>query len=120
MGVVGKDRRSVYEPGRRSRSWLKTKVPGAHLAHDWKGDASIDVHGRLHDDGWFRLLQRSRRCSGDENEIRACKNGSPSSIARKLAAIAVYDRSIDHPTPTAHDVVRAAVRGTRRQLKVFL
>jgi ATP-dependent DNA ligase len=23
-GVVGKDRRSVYEPGRRSRSWLET------------------------------------------------------------------------------------------------
>jgi bifunctional non-homologous end joining protein LigD len=38
-GVVGKDRRSVYEPGRRSRSWLKTKVPGAHLAHEWNGDA---------------------------------------------------------------------------------
>jgi bifunctional non-homologous end joining protein LigD len=38
-GVIGKDRRSVYEPGRRSRSWLKTKVPGAHLAHEWNGDA---------------------------------------------------------------------------------
>jgi bifunctional non-homologous end joining protein LigD len=38
-GVVGKDRTSVYEPGRRSRSWLKTKVPGAHLAHEWNGDA---------------------------------------------------------------------------------
>jgi bifunctional non-homologous end joining protein LigD len=38
-GVVGKDRRSVYEPGQRSRSWLKTKVPGAHLAHEWNGDA---------------------------------------------------------------------------------
>jgi bifunctional non-homologous end joining protein LigD len=39
-GVVGKDRRSAYEPGRRSRSWLKTKVPGAHLAHEWNGDGS--------------------------------------------------------------------------------
>jgi bifunctional non-homologous end joining protein LigD len=39
-GVVGKDRRSAYEPGRRSRSWLKTKVPGAHLAHGWNGDGS--------------------------------------------------------------------------------
>ena len=26
-GIVGKDRRSAYEPGRRCRSWLKTKVP---------------------------------------------------------------------------------------------
>ena len=38
-GVVGKDRRSVYEPGRRSRWWLKTKVPGAHLAHERNGNA---------------------------------------------------------------------------------
>jgi bifunctional non-homologous end joining protein LigD len=38
-GVIAKDRRSAYEPGRRSRSWLKTKVPGAHLAHEWNGDA---------------------------------------------------------------------------------
>jgi hypothetical protein len=42
----------------------------------------------------------------------------PATIARKLAAIAVYHRSMDHPTPTAHDVVRAVVRGTRRQLGV--
>jgi transposase len=39
-GVVAKDRRSVYEPGQRSRSWLKTKVPGAHLAHEWNADAT--------------------------------------------------------------------------------
>jgi site-specific recombinase XerD len=42
----------------------------------------------------------------------------PATIARKLAAIAVYHRSMDHPTPTDHDVVRAVVRGTRRQLGV--
>jgi integrase len=42
----------------------------------------------------------------------------PATIARKLAAIAVYHRSTDHPTPTDHDVVRAVVRGTRRQLGV--
>jgi hypothetical protein len=42
----------------------------------------------------------------------------PATIARKLAAIAVYHSSMDHPTPTAHDVVRAVVRGTRRQLGV--
>jgi hypothetical protein len=36
----------------------------------------------------------------------------------KLAAIAVYHRSTDHLTPTDHDVVRAVVRGTRRQLGV--
>jgi len=42
----------------------------------------------------------------------------PATIARKLAAIAVYHRSLDHPTPTDHDVVRAVVRGTRRQLGV--
>src|SRR5450755_2451846 len=39
----------------------------------------------------------------------------PATIARKLAAITVYHRSTDHPTPTDHDVVRAVVRGTRRQ-----
>jgi len=38
-GIVAKDRRSVYEPGRRSRAWFKTKVPDAHLAHEWNGDA---------------------------------------------------------------------------------
>jgi integrase len=42
----------------------------------------------------------------------------PATIARKLAAIAVYHRSMNHPTPTDHDVVRAVVRGTRRQLGV--
>src|ERR1019366_9673024 len=42
----------------------------------------------------------------------------PATIARKLAAVAVYHRSIDHSTPTDHDVVRAVVRGTRRQLGV--
>jgi hypothetical protein len=42
----------------------------------------------------------------------------PATIARKLAAIGVYHRSMDHPTPTDHDVVRAVVRGTRRQLGV--
>jgi ATP-dependent DNA ligase len=39
-GVVGKDRLSLSELGRRSRSWLKTKVPGAHLAHEWNRDAT--------------------------------------------------------------------------------
>jgi integrase len=34
----------------------------------------------------------------------------PATIARKLPAIAVYHRSVDHPTPTDHDVVRALVR----------
>jgi integrase len=42
----------------------------------------------------------------------------PATISRKLAAIAVYHRSTDHPAPTDHDVVRAVVRGTRRQLGV--
>ena len=42
----------------------------------------------------------------------------PATIARKLAAIAVYHRSMDHLTPTDHDVVRTVVRGTRRQLGV--
>jgi integrase len=42
----------------------------------------------------------------------------PATIARKLAAIAVYHRSLDHAAPTDHDVVRAVVRGTRRQLGV--
>ncbi len=39
-------------------------------------------------------------------------------IARKLAAIAIYHRSTNHSTPTAHDVVKAVVRGMRRQLGV--
>jgi bifunctional non-homologous end joining protein LigD len=34
-GIVAKDRRSLYELGRRSRSWLKTKVPGASAGHEW-------------------------------------------------------------------------------------
>jgi bifunctional non-homologous end joining protein LigD len=38
-GVVGKDRRSAYEPGRRSRSWLKTKVPGVSERHEWNSNA---------------------------------------------------------------------------------
>ncbi|MBC5820706.1 MAG: tyrosine-type recombinase/integrase [Candidatus Eremiobacteraeota bacterium] len=42
----------------------------------------------------------------------------PATIARKLAAIAVYHGSTGHATPTSHDVVRAVVRGTRRQLGV--
>jgi ATP-dependent DNA ligase len=40
-GIVAKDRRSLYESGRRSRAWLKTKVPGAHLAHEWNGEAQL-------------------------------------------------------------------------------
>jgi integrase len=42
----------------------------------------------------------------------------PATIARKLAAIAVYHRSIGHQSPCEHDVVRAVVRGTRRALGV--
>jgi len=42
----------------------------------------------------------------------------PATIARKLAAITVDHGSTGHPTPTGHDVVRAVVRGTRRQLGV--
>ncbi len=38
-GIVAKDRRSIYEPGARSRAWLKTKVPGASEAHDWNANA---------------------------------------------------------------------------------
>jgi len=34
-GIVAKDQRSLYELGRRSRSWLKTKVPGASAGHEW-------------------------------------------------------------------------------------
>jgi site-specific recombinase XerC len=42
----------------------------------------------------------------------------PATIARKLAAIAVYYRSAGHHNPEEHDVVRAVVRGTRRELSV--
>jgi integrase len=42
----------------------------------------------------------------------------PATIARKLAAIAVYHRSAGHQSPCEHDVVRAVVRGTRRALGV--
>ncbi len=42
----------------------------------------------------------------------------PATIARKLAAIAVYHRSAGHRSPAEHDVVRAVVRGTRRELGV--
>src|SRR5450631_220589 len=42
----------------------------------------------------------------------------PATIARKLAAIAVYHRAAGEASPTEHDVVRAVVRGTRRQLGV--
>ncbi len=42
----------------------------------------------------------------------------PATIARKLAAIAVYHRSAGHRSPAEHDVVRAVVRGTRRALGV--
>jgi bifunctional non-homologous end joining protein LigD len=34
-GVMGKNRFSTYEPGRRSRSWLKIKVPNAWKGHNW-------------------------------------------------------------------------------------
>jgi integrase len=39
-------------------------------------------------------------------------------IERKLAAIAVYHRAAGHVSPTEHDIVRAVVRGLRRQLGV--
>jgi len=42
----------------------------------------------------------------------------PATIARKLAAIAVYHRSAGHHSPAEHDVVRSVVRGTRRELGV--
>jgi integrase len=42
----------------------------------------------------------------------------PATITRKLAAIAVYHRSAGHYSPAEHDVVRAVVRGTRRELGV--
>jgi bifunctional non-homologous end joining protein LigD len=35
-GIVAKDRRSLYEIGQRSRSWLKTKVPGVADRHEWQ------------------------------------------------------------------------------------
>src|SRR5450755_4858937 len=42
----------------------------------------------------------------------------PATIARKLAAIAVFHRAAGEASPTEHDVVRAVVRGLRRQLGV--
>jgi integrase len=42
----------------------------------------------------------------------------PATIARKLAAIAVFHRAAGAASPTEHDVVRAVVRGLRRQLGV--
>jgi integrase len=48
----------------------------------------------------------------------ARRDRKPATIARKLAAVAVFHRSAGHPSPTEHDVVRAVVRGVRRQLGV--
>jgi hypothetical protein len=39
---------------------------------------------------------------------------------RGVPSLRWITRSLDHPTPTAHDVVRAVVRGTRRQLGIAL
>jgi site-specific recombinase XerD len=39
-------------------------------------------------------------------------------IARRLTAIAMYHRAAGHTSPTEHDVVRAVVRGVRRQLGI--
>jgi hypothetical protein len=73
----------------------------------------------------IRLPWPSRRCRPAEAETVALyvadlkrRGRRPATIPRKLAAIAVYHRSTDHPTPTDHDVVRAVVRGTRRKLGV--
>jgi len=43
-------------------------------------------------------------------DVRAGRRCEPSAVER--AAIAIYHRSTNHPTPTAHDVVRAVVPGT--------
>jgi hypothetical protein len=56
-------------------------------------------------------------CASDRSDLKR-RGRRPATIARKLAAIAVYHRSMDHPTPTTHDFVWAVVRGTRRQLGV--
>jgi integrase len=63
------------------------------------------------------MISQTRR--GSACSVNATRRGRrPATIARKLAAISVYHRSMDHATPTDHDVVRAVVRGTRRQLGV--
>jgi hypothetical protein len=44
----------------------------------------------------------------------------PATIGRELVAIAVYHLSMDHPTPTGHDVVRTVKRGNCQRLGIAL
>jgi hypothetical protein len=56
--------------------------------------------------------KRSRCTSRTSNGVAAGQRRSPASSRRSPSTTARWT----HPTPTAHDVVRAVVRGTRRQL----
>jgi hypothetical protein len=62
--------------------------------------------------GELRVLAWARPAAGDARAQARGHRGVPS--------LRWVTRSLDHPTPTAHDVVRAVVRGTRRQLGIAL
>jgi hypothetical protein len=62
--------------------------------------------------GELRVLAWARPAAGDDRAQARGHRGVPS--------LRWITRSLDHPTPTTHDVVRAVVRGTRRQLGIAL
>jgi hypothetical protein len=95
--------------GRRSQG----RAPSSERAYaaDWRDFCAFAA--RI---GRARACQprrkRSRCTSRTSNGVAAGQRRSPASSRRSPSTAARWT----HPTPTAHDVVRAVVRGTRRQL----
>jgi bifunctional non-homologous end joining protein LigD len=100
-GVIAKHRRSIYEPGRRSRSWLKVKIrpeqelvvggwtPGEGAAKD----LGALVVGYYEGDGKARKLHFAGKVgSGFTGKTRKA-------LRDRLATLAIDDSPFDPPPP---------------------
>jgi bifunctional non-homologous end joining protein LigD len=100
-GVIAKHRRSLYEPGKRSRQWLKIKIrpeqelvvggwtPGEGAAKDL-GALVVGYHE--HEDGKPRLRFAGKVGSGFTGQTRK-------RLRERLAPLATNDSPFDPPPP---------------------
>jgi bifunctional non-homologous end joining protein LigD len=100
-GVIAKHRRSIYEPGRRSRSWLKVKIrpeqelvvggytPGEGAAKD----LGAIVVGVYEQDGRARKLRFAGKVGSGFTAVTRRK------LRERLAALATEDSPFDPPPP---------------------
>ena len=101
-GVIAKHRRSIYEPGRRSRSWLKVKIrPEQELVvGGWTpGEGAAKDLGRARR-GLLRGRREAERSSTSRARSGPGSRGQTRKVLReRLAKLAIDDSPFDPPPP---------------------